>query len=445
MAETPIILIKMNFRNLSQLTLAAVLLSTGLHAQDVKTSFKFDFGTGKAAPGYTKVVPGTVYTKDTGYGFDFGTNPTGVDRGGKDLLKADFVTSDKPFYFSVKVPEGNYLVTLTLGDQKGSSLTTVKAESRRLMLENAKTATGKFITKTFVVSIKDRNIDATTQVKLKPRELPKYDWDEKLTLEFDLQTAVDGVEIKKVDDQVVLYLAGNSTVVNQDAEPWASWGQMIPMYFKPGLAVCNQAESGYALNSFIGDRRLAKILSTIKPGDYVFVEFGHNDEKEKGAEAGAYKGYTERLHTFAKEIKAKGGNMVIVTPTARRSFNPDGTMVNTHGDYPDAARKVAQEENLPLIDLTALSTKLFQTMGEEGTKKAFEVNPTTGAIDNTHFQPYGAYELAKIIVQGIKDDKLSIAKFLYDTPTFNPTHPDPVDKFTWPPSPKYDPVKPEGN
>lgn len=435
----------MNFRKLSKLTLTAVMLSTGLHAQDVKTSFKFDFGTGKAAPGYTKVSPSTVYTKDMGYGFDFGTTPTAVDRGGKDLLKTDFVTSDKPFYFSVKVPEGNYMVTLTLGDQDGSSLTTVKAESRRLMLENAKTATGKFITKSFVVNIKDRNIDATTQVRLKPRELPKYDWDEKLTLEFDLQTAVDGVEIKKVDDQVVLYLAGNSTVVNQDAEPWASWGQMIPMYFKPGLAVCNQAESGYALASFIGDRRLAKILSTIKPGDYVFVEFGHNDEKETGAMAGAYKGYTDRLHTFAKEIKAKGGNMVIVTPTARRSFNSDGTMVNTHGDYPDAARKVAQEENLPLIDLTALSTKLFQTMGEEGTKRAFEVNPATGAIDNTHFQPYGAYELAKIIVQGIKDNKLSIAKFLYNTPMFDPTHPDPVDKFTWPPSPKYDPVKPEGN
>lgn len=435
----------MNFQHLTKTTLACLLLSTGLHAQDTKTSFKFDFGPGKAATGYTKVLPSAVYSKETGYGFDFGTTPTGVDRGGKDLLKADFVTSDKPFYFSVKVPEGNYLVTLTLGDQKNSTLTTVKAESRRLMLENAKTEAGKFITKSFVVSIKDRNIDATTQVKLKPRELPKYDWDEKLTLEFDLQSAVSGMEIKKVDDQVVLYLAGNSTVVNQDAEPWASWGQMIPMYFKPGLAVCNQAESGYALNSFIGDRRLAKILSTIKAGDYVFVEFGHNDEKETGAQAGAYKGYTDRLHTFAKEIKAKGGNMVIVTPTARRAFNPDGTMNNTHGDYPDAARKVAQEENIPLIDLTAISSKMFQTMGEEGTKKAFEVNPQTGAIDNTHFQPYGAYELAKIIVQGIKDQQLSIAKFLIDTPPFDPTHPDPVDKFYWPPSPKYDPVKPEGN
>jgi lysophospholipase L1-like esterase len=435
----------MNFQSLSKIIAACLLISTGLHAQQAQTSFKFDFGTGKAAAGYTKVAPTDVYSKTTGYGFDFGTTPTAVDRGGKDLLKADFVTSDKPFYFSVKVPEGNYLVTLTLGDQKNATTTTVKAESRRLMLENAKTAAGKFITRSFIVSIKDRNIDATTQVKLKPRELPKYDWDEKLTLEFDLQTAVDGVEIKKMDDQVVLYLAGNSTVVNQDAEPWASWGQMIPKYFKPGLAVCNQAESGYALNSFISDRRLAKILSTIKPGDFVFVEFGHNDEKETGPKAGAYNGYTERLHTFAKEIKAKGGNMVIVTPTARRAFNPDGTMKNTHGDYPDAARKVAKEENLPLIDLTALSTKMFQTMGEEGTRKAFEVNPQTGAIDNTHFQPYGAYELAKIIVQGIKDDKLSIAKFLIDTPPFDPTHPDPADQFYWPPSPKYDPVKPEGN
>ena len=435
----------MNFKILTQITLVCLFLGTGLYAQVAQTSFKFDFGPGKAAAGYIKVPAKTVYTKETGYGFDFGTTPKDVDRGGKDLLKADFVTSDSAFYFSVKVPEGNYLVTLTLGDRKGSSATTVKAESRRLMLENATTDEGKFITKSFVVNIKDRNINSTTQMRLKPRELPKYDWDEKLTLEFDLHTALDGVEITKVDDQVTVFLAGNSTVVNQDAEPWASWGQMIPMYFKPGVAICNEAESGYSLGSFIGDRRLAKILSIMKTGDYVFVEFGHNDEKEKGPNDGAYKSYSERLHTFATEVKKRGGTLVIVTPTARRSFNPDGTMNNTHGDYPDAARQVAKQENVPLIDLTAISTTLFKTIGEEGTKRVFEANPRTGAVDNTHFQPYGAYELAKIIVQAIKDQHLGIAKFLIDTPPFDPTHPDPRDAFMWPPSPKYDPVKPEGN
>jgi len=396
--------------------------------KQAKTSFSYDFSKGKAGKRSIKVSPGDLYSAAKGYGYDLGTQP-----------------GTQAFYFSVQVPEGNYSVTLKLGNPASATLSTVKAESRRLMLENVSTAPGKYITKTFTVNIKDRKIAGGGQVSLKPRELTKLDWDDKLTLEFDLQSTVQSIDIRKTDDQVNVYLAGNSTVVNQDEEPWASWGQMIPRFFKPGVAIANHAESGLSLGSFIGSKRLEKILSIIKPGDYVFVEFGHNDEKEKGPEDGPYKSYTARLHLFAKSVKSKNAHLVILTPTARRSFNAAGVMENSHGDYPDAARKVAQEEGLPLIDLTAITTKLYETLGPEGSKKAFVIYPEQQLNDNTHFNPYGAYEIAKIIVQEIKTKVPELAAHLYAVPAFDTAHPDPFALFSWPASPKASLVKPDGN
>ncbi|WP_205499800.1 rhamnogalacturonan acetylesterase [Rufibacter psychrotolerans] len=423
--------------------LGLLLLGNSAFAQ--KTAFKFDFGSGKVAKGYTRVTAADVYSEKTGYGFDPATPVQAVDRGGKEALTGDFVTSAAPFYFSVDVPEGNYKVTVTLGDRIGSTLTTVKAESRRLMLENVATQPGKFVTQSFIVHIKDRKINAHSQVSLKPRELTKLDWDNKLTLEFALQPALAALEISRVEDQVTVFLAGNSTVVNQDEEPWASWGQMIPRFFKPGVAIANHAESGLSLRSFINSKRLEKILSLMKPGDYVFVEFGHNDEKEKGPNDGAYKSYTQRLHHFAQEIKKKSAHLVIVTPTARRSFNEASQMTNSHGDYPDAARKVAQAEKVPLIDLTAHTTTLYEALGVEGSKNAFVIYPEKNLNDNTHFNTYGAYQIARIMVQEIKAKQLGLAHYLVETPPYDPKNPEPFSQFQWPASPKSSLLKPDGN
>ncbi|MBC7721977.1 MAG: rhamnogalacturonan acetylesterase, partial [Pedobacter sp.] len=258
-------------------------------AQEKPTTYKFDFGDGKIATGYTKVTSTDNYTTEKGYGFDFGSVVTSVDRGGKDALKSDFITSTKPFYFSVNLPEGNYNITITFGDLKEATATTVKAESRRLMLENIVTKPGEFVTKTFTINRKERQINATQKVSLKDRELTKLDWDDKLTFEYNnTKPSVVAMEITKVTDAITVYLAGNSTVVNQDDEPWATWGQMIPAFFKPGVSIANHAESGLTLGSFLGSKRLEKVLSVIKPGDYLFIEFGHNDQKDKGANDGAW-------------------------------------------------------------------------------------------------------------------------------------------------------------
>jgi len=431
------------------LSLTPVLACIAMNVNAQSTaSYKFDFGTGKAKSGFTQVSPAKTYTDN--YGFDFGTTAQAVARKGK--ATTGFVTADKPFYFSAAVPEGNYKITLTLGDSESSSETTVKAESRRLMLEKFTTKAGEVKKVSFIVNVRKPEISTGGRVSLKPRENGKLDWDDKLTLEFDGKTSLNALEIEKVDNQITVYLAGNSTVVDQDDEPWAAWGQMIPRFFKPGVAIANHAESGLTLGSFIGSKRLDKVMSVIKPGDYLFIEFGHNDQKEKGPNDGPYKSYTERFKTFISKAREKGAIPVIVTSTSRRSFSSEGKTVNTLGDYPAAARKVAQDEKVQLIDLNEMTARFYDAMGVEPSKKAFVHYPANtfpgqdkALEDNTHFNPYGAYELAKCIVEGIKTSDLGLKKYLVNTPTFDPSHPDAIESFNWPMSPKNSTIKPDGN
>jgi hypothetical protein len=165
----------------------SLLLAASIQvARAQQTSFKFDFGTGRTAKGYTAVTPNTKFSYETGYGFDLGSTVQAIDRGGNEL-SGDYITSNKPFYFSVKLPDGNYDVKVILGDSKGNSATTIRAECRRLMLENCITQNGIQITKTFTVHVKDSLIrdaqqNAISREKLKTRESEYLNWDNLLTL-----------------------------------------------------------------------------------------------------------------------------------------------------------------------------------------------------------------------------------------------------------------------
>lgn len=169
-------------------TALSFLIAGFASAQTTHTSYQFDFGPGKVAPGYTQVLPTTVYSPEAGYGFEPGANIIGDDREGGDALRSDFCTSNKPFYFSVSPPEeGNYRVTVTLGDLKGKTSTTVKAELRRLMLEKVETEPGKVETRQFIVNIRRPQISTGGKVRLKPREKAEgsWAWDNRLTLKFN--------------------------------------------------------------------------------------------------------------------------------------------------------------------------------------------------------------------------------------------------------------------
>jgi lysophospholipase L1-like esterase len=437
--------------------IAALIAACIAHAQ--QTSFKFDFGSGKAAPGYIQITPDSKFSYKTGYGFEPGSMIESVDRGG-DALTGDFITSNKPFFFSAKLPDGNYDVKLLLGDSKGTSATTVRTECRRLMLENIRTTKGQIITESFTVNVRDSFIRNPAgyiieRVRLKPRESDYRHWDNFLTIEFnDSLPKVCAVEITPNKTAATIFLAGNSTVVDQANEPWAAWGQMIPRFFESKkIAVANYAESGEALNSFLSAKRLEKILSIMKPGDYLFIEFGHNDMKQKGEGMGAFTSYKKNLQRYIAEVRKQGGIPVLVTSMHRRRFDSTGHIVNTLEDYPDAVRQTAKEENVALIDLNAMSKILYEAWGPEKSIKAFVHYPANTfpgqdkkLEDNTHFNPYGAYEIASCIVSSIRKQNLPLSKFIRKEITvYDPAQPLIVEKFYWPQSVLAVSSKPDGN
>lgn len=364
--------------------------------------------------------------------------------------------SERPFYFSVPVEDGNYKVTVTLGNKKKAAQTVVRAESRRLMVENCVTKKGKFETYSFIVNKRSQEIPGGGKVSLKPRELDYLNWDSLLTLEFNgAAPAVKSIRIEPDTTATTIFLCGNSTVVDQELEPWASWGQMIPRWFTDKVAISNHAESGLTVRTFLDGHRLDKVLSMLKKGDYVVCEFGHNDQKEKRPGDGAWYHFAHGLKTFIDRVRAANGHIIFITPTQRRSFDEatHTKIQETHLDYPDAMRAVAKREGVPVIELHDMTRTFFEILGYEGSKKAlvhYPANTFPGQdkplADNTHFNPYGAYEVAKMVVMGMKQLQLPIiGELKTEWQDFDAAHPDDPDAFVWYQAQKQDVTKPDGN
>jgi lysophospholipase L1-like esterase len=392
---------------------------------------RFDFGPGPVAEGWVKVDAGTTYSEERGYGFESGATIRGVDSG-RDPVRGDFCTAAGPFSFSVALPEGNYDVTLLLGDPKGTSSTTVKAESRRLMLEGVSTKDGQTIERSFTVNIRTPRIDADRSVRLKDRERPYLHWDDKLTVEFlGDRPCIAAATITSATDAATVFLTGDSTVTDQPTEPWNSWGQMLPRFLKPGVAVANYAESGESIKSSLSARRFEKVFAVARAGDYLFVQFGHNDMKDKAPDALAvYKANLEKLVDRAVSV---GMVPVLVTSMERKA----GIEKDTLAGYPRTVRDVAKAKGVALIDLHAMSKVLYRALGAD-LDKAFQ--------DGTHHNNYGSYELAKCVVEGIRENRLGLAKFIADdVAPFDPAQPDSVADFKMPASGAVSQQKPDGN
>ncbi|HVS52666.1 MAG TPA: rhamnogalacturonan acetylesterase [Opitutaceae bacterium] len=438
-------------RSLLRGALLAAGLSTVLSPLGAAERWKFDFGAGAVAPGFTPVLPEMAYSAERGFGFELGSEPVAGGRAGGDPLTSDFVTSAKPFLFSAAVPEGNYRVTVTLGDPAAESVTTIKAELRRLMVERLAVPAGQTRKVSFIVNTRSPKIAAAADIKAgevnlkKPREieLEAFAWDDKLTLEFNnTHPAICAVEIEPVQVPTIFVL-GDSTVCDQPREPFASWGQMLTRFFKPEVAIANHGESGESYSASLSRRRIDKICSQVQPGDVVIMQFGHNDQKERGENAGPFKNYKENIRKHVEMVRAHGGIPVIVSPMERRAFDADGKVRQSLADYAQGAEQAAKENNVAFIDLHAWSIPFYETLevhGKDYSRKAF------AGQDNTHSDNYGAYEFAKVIAQGLRDNKIALAKYLVDDfAPLDPHHPDPVETFPVPASGGAEGPRPLGN
>lgn len=220
--------------------------------------------------------------------------------------------------------------------------------------------------------------------------------------------------------KMTIYMIGDSTMANKlpKAFPETGWGMQFGQFFNSFVGIDNRAMNGRSTLSFINEGRWQSVVDNLKEGDYVLIEFGHNDEKvDKVGVGTSLQQYRMNLIKFVIESRDKKAIPLLLTPITRRSFR-NGVFYETHGDYPEVVRKLADSMNVPLIDMQLKSEKLIIRLGDEASKKLYNyvdvgnVNYPQGKKDDTHFSPEGAKQMAAFAVEGIRELKLDLVKQL---------------------------------
>ena len=216
--------------------------------------------------------------------------------------------------------------------------------------------------------------------------------------------------IKK--DEVTIYLIGDSTMANKSttAYPETGWGMPFRYFFDSSATVENHAQNGRSTKSFREEKLWDPILSKLKAGDFVLIQFGHNDESpEKVGRYTTPEEFKNNLKRYVEESRSKKAIPILITPVARRSFDEAGKVINTHGKYGDLVKEVAAALKVPLIDLQKSSEALLQQFGVENSKLLFlqlepgeHPNYPDGKVDNTHFSELGARKMAELVLKEIR-------------------------------------------
>jgi len=227
----------------------------------------------------------------------------------------------------------------------------------------------------------------------------------KLTIFFLILLTFSFIQKK----EVTIFLAGDSTMADKpygNGNPEKGWGQVFPLYLVDGIHVENHAVNGRSTKSFRDEGKWAVLLDKMQPGDYVIIEFGHNDQKIQDTTryADADTNYRQNLIRFVEEVRQKGGIPVLATPIVRRRYNENGEFYDTHGRYPEVVREVAESKQVPVLDLHALTKELLIQYGEEDSKRLFlHINPgeygslPEGRQDDTHLSAVGAFRVCDLV------------------------------------------------
>ncbi|MFF0011969.1 rhamnogalacturonan acetylesterase [Streptomyces sp. NPDC005374] len=284
------------------------------------------------------------------------------------------------------VPSGTYDVQLLLGGDAASS-TSVSGETRRSLLPETAVAAGERAARSFTVNVRTPEGEPTG-----PDGTPGLD----LALGGSAPALAD-IRVTPARHARQVFLVGDSTVCDQPGDPYSGWGQQLPQYLRKGVSVANYADSGESTVTYLSEPRLwATVQPLIRPGDLVLIQLAHNDKTTDEAT------YRANLETLVAGVRQKGGNPVLVTPIVRRWFNSDGTLNNNTAllvnglgvDHPAVIRSVAATEGVPLIDLTAKTKALVESLGVEGSKAIYLYNEKK---DNTHTSVHGATVYAGLV------------------------------------------------
>ena len=311
---------------------------------------------------------------------------------------------------------GNYDVEFVFGDKDKPTTNWVKFEGRRIALEKIATKPGEMKKVLFTARVK-----GPIAKEDKPTGEAPFPYQLNLTVISDAPR-VAMPKITRNDSARTIYLCGDSTVTDQQAEPWGSWGQCLCVFFKEGTAVSNFARSGLTTQSFLSQGRLERILAHLKPCDYVLVQFGHNDQKVE--RLAPETGYRENLNFYIDKIKEKGATPVIISPMERLRFNAKTKEQEgkTLEKYAAAAKAVAEDRNVAYIELNDASWRMYGSMGcadapkmlctysIEDQKRDFwgdagrqDGKNLRNLQDKTHHSIYGAYVLAHFIADRLGD------------------------------------------